>query len=313
MIKVTNLSKHYGNKKAVDNISFSIGEGEIVGLLGPNGAGKSTTMNMITGYISSTSGEVEIDGMNILEYPVETKKKIGYLPEIPPLYPDMTVTEYLEFVFELKNASGKKKEVLKEICETAKITNISGRLIKNLSKGYKQRVGLAQALIGDPEILIFDEPTIGLDPKQVVEFRNVVKKLGKDHTVIFSSHILSEINAVCEKIIIMNQGKIVAEGKTEDITEITAKGNRYIARIKGEKTRVVALLRGIPGLMRANSKSTDNSEIFDYAIEAARDIREDLFYLMAKENCPILVLRPRETSLEETFIRITNSHGSIEA
>ena len=203
--------------------------------------------------------------------------------------------------------------MLKEICETAKITNISGRLIKNLSKGYKQRVGLAQALIGDPEILIFDEPTIGLDPKQVVEFRNVVKKLGKDHTVIFSSHILSEINAVCEKIIIMNQGKIVAEGKTEDITEITAKGNRYIARIKGEKTRVVALLRGIPGLMRANSKSTDNSEIFDYAIEATRDIREDLFYLMAKENCPILVLRPRETSLEETFIRITNSHGSIEA
>ena len=313
MIKVTNLSKHYGDKKAVDNISFTIGEGEIVGLLGPNGAGKSTTMNMITGYISSTSGDIEIDGKNVLEHPIETKKCIGYLPEIPPLYPDMTVEEYLSFVFDLKKAEGKKIDVLKEICETARITDVSGRLIKNLSKGYKQRVGLAQALIGNPKILILDEPTIGLDPKQVVEFRNVVKKLGKDHTVIFSSHILSEVSAVCEKIIIINNGKIVAEGRTDELSKTVGKENRYIARIKGDKTQVINLLRNIDGLERANPKSTENAEIFDYGIEANRDIREDLFYTMARENCPILGLRPREMSLEETFIRVTNSRADREA
>ena len=312
MIKVTNLSKHYGDKKAVDNISFSIGEGEIVGLLGPNGAGKSTTMNMITGYISSTSGDIEIDGKNVLEYPIETKKCIGYLPEIPPLYPDMTVNEYLSFVFDLKKAEGKKTDVLKEISDTARITDVSGRLIKNLSKGYKQRVGLAQALIGNPKILILDEPTIGLDPKQVVEFRNVVKKLGKDHTVIFSSHILSEVSAVCEKIIIINNGKIVAEGRTDELSKTVGKENRYIARIKGDKMRVISLLRNIDGLERANPKSTENTEIFDYGIEASRDIREDLFYTMAREDCPILGLRPREMSLEETFIRVTNSRADRE-
>ena len=216
MIKIDHLVKHFGDKKAVNDISFTVEAGEIVGFLGPNGAGKSTTMNILTGYLSSTSGSAIIDGVDILENPMEAKKKIGFLPEQPPLYLDMTVEEYLNFVYELKGCTLSRKKHLAEICEVVKITNVYKRMIKNLSKGYKQRVGIAQALIGNPKVIIFDEPTIGLDPKQIIEIRNLIKTLGRDHTVILSTHILPEAQAVCDRIIIINEGKVVANEKREN-------------------------------------------------------------------------------------------------
>lgn len=309
MIEVKNLSKHYkgknGIKKAVDDISFSVGDNEIVGLLGPNGAGKTTTMNMICGYISSTDGEILIDGENVLNLGGEAKKNIGYLPELPPLYLDMTVEEYLNFVYELKGVGKNPKEHIAEICDKVKISDVSKRLIKNLSKGYKQRVGLAAALIGDPKILILDEPTVGLDPGQIIEIRNVIKKLGRGHSVILSSHILSEISAVCDRIIIINEGKIVASDKTENLSQTKSKAHRYIARIKGEKDTIVDALRSIDGITRINPRLADEAGIYDLGIEAERDIREDVFYKMAEINAPLIGMRPRETSLEETFIKIT--------
>ena len=210
MIEVTNLVKHYGDKKAVDGISFSIHEGELVGFLGPNGAGKSTTMNVLTGYLSATSGSAKINGIDILENPIAAKRHIGYLPEQPPLYMDMAVNEYLDFICDLKGVKEHRKEHISEICELAGITNVYKRMIRNLSKGYKQRVGLAQALIGDPEVLILDEPTVGLDPIQIIEIRNVIKDLGKKRTVILSSHILPEVQAICERVLVINHGKIIA-------------------------------------------------------------------------------------------------------
>lgn len=305
MIEVKNLSKHYGAKKAVDDISFTVKDGEIVGFLGPNGAGKTTTMNIITGYISPTSGEVIIDGKNTMENSREARKNIGYLPEQPPLYADMTVREYLDFVFDLKRAEGDKELHIDSVCEKVRIKDVSGRLIKNLSKGYKQRVGLAEALIGNPKILILDEPTVGLDPGQIIEIRNLIKELGKNHTVILSSHILSEISAVCDDIIIINGGKIVASDKTENLSKTRGKENRYIVRIKGNKTAVIEALRGVSGILRVNSKQSPEEGAYDYGIEAERDIREDMFGVLSSCGMPILGLRPREMSLEETFMRIT--------
>lgn len=305
MIEVKNLSKHYGAKKAVDDISFTVKDGEIVGFLGPNGAGKTTTMNIITGYISPTSGEVIIDGKNTMENSREARKNIGYLPEQPPLYADMTVREYLDFVFDLKRAEGDKALHIDSVCEKVRIKDVSGRLIKNLSKGYKQRVGLAEALIGNPKILILDEPTVGLDPGQIIEIRNLIKELGKNHTVILSSHILSEISAVCDDIIIINGGKIVASDKTENLSKTRGKENRYIVRIKGDKTAVIEALRGVSGILRVNSKQSPEEGAYDYGIEADRDIREYMFGILASCGMPILGLRPREMSLEETFMRIT--------
>ena len=305
MIEVKNLSKHYGAKKAVDDISFTVKDGEIVGFLGPNGAGKTTTMNIITGYISPTSGEVIIDGKNTMENSREARKNIGYLPEQPPLYADMTVREYLDFVFDLKRAEGDKALHIDSVCEKVRIKDVSGRLIKNLSKGYKQRVGLAEALIGNPKILILDEPTVGLDPGQIIEIRNLIKELGKNHTVILSSHILSEISAVCDDIIIINGGKIVASDKTENLSKTRGKENRYIVRIKGDKTAVIEALRGVSGILRVNSKQSPEEGAYDYGIEADRDIREYMVGVLASCGMPILGLRPREMSLEETFMRIT--------
>lgn len=218
MIEVRNLTKSYSNgEKAVDNISFTVGEGEILGFLGPNGAGKSTTMNILTGYISSTDGSAVIGGVDVLEEPIVAKRKIGYLPEQPPLYPDMTVDEYLRFIHELKKSKLPKNTHLNEICELVKVNDVRGRLIRNLSKGYRQRVGLAGALVGNPPILILDEPTVGLDPKQIIEIRTLIKQLGRNHTVILSSHILPEVQAVCDKIVIINEGKIVADGDLEGL------------------------------------------------------------------------------------------------
>ena len=216
MIRVENLVKRYGSNYALDDVSFEIGEGEIVGLLGPNGAGKSTTMNILTGYLSTTSGVAYVNDINILSDPIGAKKFIGFLPEQPPLYFDMTVMEYLNFVYELKGCTLDREAHLNEVLSVVKITDVKNRLIKNLSKGYKQRVGIAQALVGDPKVIIFDEPTVGLDPKQILEVRNLIRTLGKRHTVILSTHILAEVQAVCERVIIINKGKIIADERTEN-------------------------------------------------------------------------------------------------
>ncbi|MCL1805408.1 MAG: ABC transporter ATP-binding protein, partial [Clostridiales bacterium] len=236
MIEVQNLTKRYGAKTAVDNISFSVAGGEILGFLGPNGAGKTTTMNIITGYLSSNEGTVTVGGSEILAEPIKVKSQIGYLPELPPLYMDMTVREYLGFLFDLKKVKGKKKSQVDEVCERVHIDDVKNRLIKNLSKGYRQRVGLAQALLGNPPVLILDEPTIGLDPKQIIEMRNLILELGLQHTIVLSSHILSEIQAVCKRIIIIHQGALVADGTPEAISQSLSGASRLNIRVAGPYT-----------------------------------------------------------------------------
>mgnify|MGYP001146167673 FL=1 len=232
MVEVRNLTKRYGANLAVDHVSFEIEEGSIVGFLGPNGAGKSTTMNIITGYLSATEGSVTVSGKNTLEDPNEVKRMIGYLPEQPPLYLDMTVKEYLNFVYELKKATQPKEQHIKEICELVKIDNVYNRLVGNLSKGYKQRVGIAQALIGNPPVLILDDPTVGLDPKQIIEIRTLIKNLGRNHTVILSSHILPEVQAVCERIIVINNCRMVAYGATDNLAHDLSQENRLFIRVR---------------------------------------------------------------------------------
>ena len=252
MIEVINLTKQYGQHKAIDNISFTVEKGEILGFLGPNGAGKSTTMNIITGYISATEGTVKVDGYDILEQPEEVKKRIGYLPELPPLYMEMTVEEYLKFVCHIKKVKPQKqKEVLGKVMNAVKITDMRKRLIKNLSKGYRQRVGLAQAMIGEPQVLILDEPTVGLDPKQIIEIRNVIKSLGKDHTIILSSHILSEVSAVCDRVLIINKGKIVAIDTPENLAKRLSQSNKMLLRIKASKDKALNIVKGVKSVKTA--------------------------------------------------------------
>lgn len=307
MIEVRNLTKQYGSKKAVDNISFTVNDGEILGFLGPNGAGKSTTMNMLTGYISSTSGEALINGINILDEPMKAKKEIGYLPEIPPLYLDMTVKEYLNFVYELKKCSLPRKAHLEDVCGLVKITDVYDRVIRNLSKGYKQRVGLASALIGNPPILILDEPTVGLDPKQIIEIRTLIKKLGKKHTVILSSHILSEIQAVCDRVIIINKGKIAADDTTENLTENITADSRLIMRIDGNREEILKLIKTVPGVISVNGDMEREPDIYDYEIEVKEgcDIRRELFKRIVARNWVILGMKKDEMSLEDIFLKIT--------
>ena len=248
MIEVKNLSKQYGSHKAVDNISFTVEEGEILGFLGPNGAGKSTTMNIITGYLSATDGTVTVNGYDVLDDPDNAKKSIGYLPEIPPLYMDMTVKEYLHFMYDLKKCKLPRQKHIEEICRHVKIDHVYGRLIKNLSKGYRQRVGFAQALIGDPKVLILDEPTVGLDPTQIMEMRSLIRRLGKHHTVILSSHILSEIESVCDRIIIINNGEIVADDTAANLSETYSNDRRLFVTVDGPKAEVTALLEKLPSV-----------------------------------------------------------------
>ena len=243
MIEVKNLTKRYGDIKALDDISFTVDTGEVLGFLGPNGAGKSTTMNIITGYISSTSGTVTVDGTEILENPRETKRKIGYLPEIPPLYPEMTVRKYLEFMFDLKKVKLPKKEHIEEIMRLVRITDMADRLIKNLSKGYRQRVGFGQALLGNPPVLILDEPTVGLDPKQIIEIRKLIRSLGKKHTVIFSSHVLSEISATCDRIIVISEGRLVADSKADELSKALADTQKLSLTVEGSPSDVLGEIR----------------------------------------------------------------------
>ncbi len=309
MIKIDHLIKRYGTNYAVDDISFSIGEGEIVGFLGPNGAGKSTTMNILTGYLSATSGKVTVAGIDILENPLEAKKAIGYLPEQPPLYLDMTVEEYLNFGYDLKNCTLNREKHLAEICEVVKIGDVRRRVIRNLSKGYRQRVGIAQALIGNPKIIIFDEPTIGLDPKQIIEIRNLIRNLGRDHTVILSTHILQEVQAVCDRIIIINKGKLVADEKTENITRAVQNNRRFNVKIVGPQREVLAMLKSKPGIVYAEALAERDGDAYTYMIESevGLDIRKNLFYTLAEKNWPMIGLEALGMSLEDIFITIVDS------
>ena len=313
MIKVENLVKRYGANYALNDISFEIGEGEIVGLLGPNGAGKSTTMNILTGYLSTTSGAAYVGGVNILENPIEAKKNIGFLPEQPPVYGDMTVLEYLNFVYELKGAQMDRDSHIKGILETVKLNDVKGRLIRNLSKGYKQRVGIAGALIGDPKVIIFDEPTVGLDPKQILEVRNLLRSLGRNHTVILSTHILAEVQAVCERVIIINKGKIIADERTEDITKTIEDGYRYEIKICGpvrEVENAISKLNGVKSVVSTGERDLDS---YAFIVESERgiDVRKSLFQLCASRSWAILGLTPTGTDLESVFIRLVDTSDGV--
>lgn len=307
MVEVKHLTKCYGDIKAVDDISFTVETGEVLGFLGPNGAGKSTTMNMITGYISSTSGTVTIDGSEILDNPKETKKKIGYLPEIPPLYVDMTVRKYLEFMFDLKKVKLPKKEHIDEVMRLVRISEQSERIIKNLSKGYRQRVGFAQALLGNPPVLILDEPTVGLDPKQIIEIRKLIKSLGKKHTVIFSSHVLSEISATCDRIIVISNGKIVADAKTEELSTAVSGEEKLSLEIEGASADIISAIKKIPAVIRANKVKTIRDNMAKYMVEYEKgvDIRRDVFSAMARIGCPILNMQSGNETLEDMFLKLT--------
>lgn len=313
MIKIEHLVKNYGSICAVDDISFSVEKGEIVGFLGPNGAGKSTTMNMLTGYLSSTSGSIRIADFDVLENPKEAKKLIGYLPEQPPLYLDMTVKEYLSFCYDLKECKLNKEEHLKEVCEVAKISDVYKRVIKNLSKGYRQRVGIAQALIGNPEVIIFDEPTVGLDPKQIIEIRNLIRNLGKDHTVILSTHILQEVQAVCDRIVIINKGKIVADELTENINRAVRSNRRFTVKICGPGREVLSAIKAMPGVMYADIMPERDGDACVYTVESevGADIRKKLFITMAERNWPIVGLEAMGMSLEDVFINIVDDSVDI--
>ena len=312
MIEVTNLTKTYGDKRGVTDISFSIGDGEIVGFLGPNGAGKSTTMNILTGYLSATSGSVKIAGVNILEDPLEAKRHIGYLPEQPPLYVDMTVKEYLNFIYDLKNATAPRKDHIAEICTLVGVEEVYGRVIKNLSKGYRQRVGLAQSLIGDPDVLILDEPTVGLDPKQIIEIRNVIKRLGKSRTIILSTHILPEVTVVCERILVINAGRLVADNTPENLSGTIAAERKFSIRIAGHKESVLSVLRAQDGVRYAEAMNEAETGAYDYIVESRPnlDIRKPLFVSLARANMPILQLQPLNLSLEDIFLRLTTDDNA---
>ena len=308
VIEVTNLVRRYGPHIAVDHASFKIEKGEIVGFLGPNGAGKSTTMNILTGYLSSTEGIVKVDGQDILEYPTEIKRKIGYLPENPPLYQDMTVREYLSFAGEIKGIPRKEKtEKINRIMETVGIDDVSGRLIKNLSKGYKQRVGLAQAMIGDPQVLVLDEPTAGLDPKQILEIRDLIITLGKDHTVILSSHILPEVSAVCKRVLIIDRGKIVADDTPENLARRILGGSHIVLRMDATQSAVSNALGKVSSVKKLEFRESQENGAIEVVAEAAEDtdIRRDLFRALAAADIPILMMRSLDMSLEDIFLNLT--------
>lgn len=314
MITISNLTKKYGDKFALDNLSFDVKQGEVLGFLGPNGAGKSTTMNIITGYIAATDGTVTVDGFEISENPIEVKKRIGYLPEIPPLYLDMVVWDYLEFVYDLKKIKMEDKTShLQEIVDMVRIEDVKKRRIGNLSKGYRQRVGLAGALVGDPKVLILDEPTVGLDPKQIIEIRNVIKTLGKDRTIILSSHILSEISAVCDRVIIINNGKFVAEDTPENLAKKTGGKKKMIFTVSGDRNKAEEILNGAAGVRNVIcvSSSGDNYE-FEFETSMTEEDKKKLFFAFAENAIPILMQKESEESLEDIFISLTGNSEEVQ-
>lgn len=308
MIEVSNLSKRYGQHAAVDKLSFRVEKGQIYGFLGPNGAGKSTTMNMICGYLAPTEGTVKINGYDVVKEPEDAKKSIGYLPELPPVYMDMTVAEYLKFVAELKKVpKGERKTQITEVMEMTGITDMQNRLIRNLSKGYRQRVGLAQAIVGYPEVIILDEPSVGLDPKQIIEIRELIKKLGENHTVILSSHILSEVSAVCDHIMIISHGKLVASDSPEGLQKLLAGSGKLVLTIKGSKDDVKAALITMEGVEDVTVEDAASAEQVIANIEVVKgtDIREQVFYKFAELKMPILEMHFIEKSLEDIFLELT--------
>lgn len=314
MIEVKNITKRYGSQKAVEDVSFCVNEGEILGFLGPNGAGKSTVMNIITGYISSTSGKVLVDGKDIVEAPAYAKKQMGYLPEIPPLYEDMTVKEYLYFIYDLKKCKLPKISHMKDICSLVGIDDVYSKVIKNLSKGYKQRVGFAQALVGDPKILILDEPTVGLDPRQIAEIRSLIRKLGKRHTVILSSHILPEIQAVCDRIVVINHGKIVANDTEENILTAFEGEKKLFLTVEGAgRDAIRSALERLPGV-KSVSFSKERKGSLDVEITAQKDsdIRKGVFDTAAENGWTILEMRSSKLTLEEIFIRLTENGTQVQ-
>lgn len=315
MIEVKNIVKKYGDKFAVNDVSFKIETGEIVGFLGPNGAGKSTTMNILTGYLSANSGTAVIDGIDILEDPTAAKRLIGFLPEQPPLYMDMTVKEYLNFVYDLKGCKFHRKEHLAEICELIKITDVYNRMIKNLSKGYRQRVGFAQALVGNPPVLILDEPTVGLDPRQIIEIRNLIQRLGKKHTVILSTHILQEVQAVCDRIIVINKGQLVADGNADTLTYKTAGNRRLVARIAGGKTEVKKAIRAMDGVLFVDELGQKEQGTCDFLVESqpSVDIRKPLFRMLSEHGWVLMGLKSMDMSLEDVFVNLIANEGGVEA
>ena len=314
-IQIENLVKTYGDNIAVNGLNLNLEKGKVYGFLGPNGAGKSTTMNIITGYIGATGGTVKIDGYDIFKEPEKAKKRVGYLPEIPPLYQDMTVKEYLVFVTELKKIPAKEKmKNIKEVLEMTKTTQVENRLIKNLSKGYKQRVGIAQALIGMPEIIILDEPTVGLDPKQIIEIRQLIKELGKNHTVILSSHILSEISEVCEYIFIISRGQLAAEGTEKQLVEQMAGENNLELEIKGDKDNVKEMIESLEDVFEYEFAESETENIVRLKIKSDRDVdlREKIFYICAENDLPIMEMSFKQKTLEDIFIELTKDYAAPE-
>ncbi len=308
MIEIENLMKSYGGKTALEGISFKVDKGEIVGFLGPNGAGKSTTMNILTGYLSATSGSAKVGGIDVFEHPDEAKKLIGFLPEQPPLYQEMKVGEYLGFIYDIKRCKLSKKKHLSEIMQITKISEVKDRLISNLSKGYKQRVGIAAALVGAPPVIVFDEPTVGLDPKQIIEIRNLIRNLGRDHTVILSTHILSEVQSVCDRVVIINEGRIIADEKTENITLAVDDSREYNVKICGPQREVSAALKKLSGVRFAEYTGERETDSYIYRITSEKgvDIRKSLFYMLAENGWPLIGIESVGMSLEEVFVRITD-------
>lgn len=314
MIEVKNLVKKYGNHTAVDHLNFTIEEGHVYGFLGPNGAGKSTTMNIMTGYLGATEGEVLINGHDILKEPEEAKKQIGYLPELPPLYMEMTVREYLEFVAELKGiAKNKREESINEVEKMVKIWEVENRLIRNLSKGYRQRVGLAQAVLGFPKIIILDEPSVGLDPKQIIEIRELIRQLAKKHTVILSSHILAEVREVCDYILIISKGKLVASDTPENLERNLGDSDLIEIETKASPDEVRRILETVDGIRSISTKYLENGITWAQIQEKKNtDIREKVFQAFAQNHQPLLKLNPLQVSLEDVFMELTQSDRAAE-
>jgi len=314
LIQVDNVSKKYGPRLAVDHLDFTVNRGEILGFLGPNGAGKSTTMNIITGYLSATEGSVKLDGHDILEEPREVKKQIGYMPELPPLYVDMTVRDYLSFVCDIKGVPrSSRRQNMERAMEMLMIADVRGRLIKNLSKGYKQRVGIAQALIGTPPVLILDEPTIGLDPQQIIETRSLIRALGKEHTIILSSHILPEVQAVCSRVLIINKGKIVASDTPENLARGMTGDNRLTIRVAGGEKEALATARGVPQVIKAESVGSREPGTVDLVLEAGKDqdARREVFSAFARASLPLLQMKSMDLTLEEIFLNLITEEKEV--
>ena len=315
MISVAGLSKRYGTHLAVKDVSFNIDKGEIIGFLGPNGAGKSTIMNILTGYLSMTQGKVEIDGFDITENPENAKRRIGYLPEIPPLYVDMKVREYLNFIYDLKGVKFPKRPHIDEILRLVKIDHVQNRLIKNLSKGYRQRVGFAQALVGNPDVLILDEPTVGLDPKQIIEIRNLISRLSINHTIILSSHILSEIQAVCKRVIIINRGEIIADDTMENLSTKLSSDQSLLVRIRCGEKEMLQALSTVQNVKSVTSLGEKERGVYEFHIEPkdGADIREEVFERVVSRDRTILSMKNNAANLEHIFLRLTEVEDNNEA